>query len=293
MALDYHTPVPPAPPAGRPRTPWSHRLLASHSAAVYLFLYVPILVLVVFSFNRGRQVGIWQGFSLHWYARLWADEPLREATVNSLIAAGWATAVSTVIGTLAALGLWRLSPRRRAGRGALAATRGLLYLPVIIPEIVLGVALLTSFSLLRVRLSMTTVVVAHVVFTVSYVAVVVRARLAGLDRSLEEAAMDLGAGPAATFVRVVLPLAAPGIGAGALLAFTISLDDYVVTSLVCGVDSTTLPVHVYAAMKPGVTPEINAVCTVLLGLTVVMILVAQWLLRERGEDGRREAPNGE
>lgn len=279
VATAFDAPAPPAVPARR--RPWAHALLASHSAAVYLFLYVPILVLVVYSFNRGRQVGIWQGLSLRWYARVWADEPLREATVNSLIAAGWSTAISTVVGTLAALGLWRLAPRRRAGRAALAASRGLLYLPVIIPEIVLGVALLASFSLLRVRLSMSTVVVAHVVFTVSYVTVVVRARLAGLDRSLEEAAMDLGAGPAATFVRVVLPLAAPGIAAGALLAFTISLDDYVVTSLVCGVDSTTLPVHVYAAMKPGVTPEINAVCTVLLGLTVGMILVAQWLLRER------------
>ena len=201
--------------------------------------------------------------------------------MNSLIVAAATTAVSTAVGTAAALGLARFQPRSRRGKGAGVATSGLLYLPIIIPEIVLGVALLTSFGLFRVRLSMTTVVLAHVVFTVSYVAVVVRARLAGMDRSLEEAAMDLGAGPAATFFRVTFPLAAPGIVAGALLAFTISLDDYVVTSLVAGANSTTLPVKIYSMLKVGVTPEVNALCTVLLVLTVGLTLIAQRLLRPR------------
>ena len=264
----------------RPRRPWSRRLLAAHSVLVYLFLYAPIAILVVFSFNTGEQVNLWRGFGFRWYARLMDDPTVRETAVNSLIAAGWSTAVSTVIGTMAALALSRWRPGSRLGGGAAAATRGLLFLPVIIPEVVLGVALLTSFSLLRVRLSMTTVVLAHIVFTVSYVAIVVRARLAGLDRSLEEAAMDLGAGPVGTFFRVTLPLAAPGIVAGALLAFTVSLDDYVVTSLVSGVDSTTLPVYIYSLVRTRLTPEPNVVCTILLAFTLVLVLVAQRLIRE-------------
>ncbi len=165
---------------------------------------------------------------------------------------------------------------RYAFRGQ-GATKSLLYLPIIIPEIVIGAALVTFFGVARFRLSLTTVVVAHVVFSISYVAIVVRARLSGFDRSLEEAALDLGARPLQTFVRVTLPLILPGIVSGALLAFTVSIDDYVITSFVAGVGATTLPLQIYSMLKVGVTPEVNAVSTLLLAVTIALILIAQRL----------------
>jgi spermidine/putrescine transport system permease protein len=258
----------PAPASAR----LSGALLGSHAVLTYLFLYAPIVILVIFSFNAGRQASVWHGFSTKWYAELAKDEALRNAALNSLAVAGAATAISTAIGTLAAVGLSRYRFRGRD------ATRALLYLPVVIPEIVLGVSLLTLFGAAGVDLSMTTVILAHVAFTVSYVAVVVKARLAGLDRSIEEAAMDLGAGPVGAFVRVTLPQLWPGVVAAALLVFTISLDDYVVTSLVCGVDSQTLPIKVYSMLRVTVTPEVNAACTVLLAVTVAAVVAAQRLM---------------
>lgn len=255
------------------------RLLAAHTALVYLFLYIPIAILVVFSFNAARQTAFWEGFTLDWYRRLLANDLLLHAVRNSLVVAGITTAVSVVLGTPAALALARGS----RGQGA---TRTLLYLPVIIPEVVLGAALVTFFGVVELRLSLATVVIAHVVFSVSYVALVVRARLSGLDPALEEAARDLGAGPFETFRRVTLPLALPGIVASALLVFTLSIDDYVITSFVAGVGATTLPLHIYSMLKVGVTPEINAVSTLLLGVTIVLIVVAHRLLQgsSRKED---------
>ena len=184
------------------------------------------------------------------------------------------TVIATVIGTLAALALARGKFR---GKGA---TQAALYLPIIIPEIVIGAALVTFFGVAQMRLGLTTVVIAHVAFCISYVAIVVRARLAGFDRSLEEAASDLGAGPWDTFRRVTLPIILPGIVAGALLVFTISIDDYVITSFVAGVGATTLPIQIYSMLKVGVTPEVNAVSTLLLLLTVVLIVIAQRLQQE-------------
>jgi spermidine/putrescine transport system permease protein len=261
----------------------SRRLLATHTWLVYAFLYAPIVVLVVFSFNRARRGSQWTGFTLDWYARLLRDAELREATANSLLVAAAATLVSTIVGTMAALALSRYHFRSRLGSNASAATRVLLYLPVIVPEIVLGVSLLTLFGVLGMRLSMGTVILAHVVFCVSYVTVVVKARLADLDPSLEEAALDLGAGPVGTFMRVTLPQLAPGMLAGALLAFTISIDDYVVTSLVTGEESKMLPVLVYSRLKTEVTPEVNAACTALLAFTIVLIVAAQRLMRGNAE----------
>jgi spermidine/putrescine transport system permease protein len=176
-----------------------------------------------------------------------------------------------VFGTLVALALGRYEFR---GRGF---TRNLLYLPIIIPEIVIGAALVTFFGVVGLRLSLVTVIIAHVVFSVSYVAIVVRARLSGFDRSLEEAALDLGARPLQTFWRVTLPLILPGIVSGALLVFTVSIDDYVITSFVAGVGATTLPLQIYSMLKVGVTPEVNAVSTLLLLLTVALIVIAQRL----------------
>jgi spermidine/putrescine transport system permease protein len=252
---------------------WLRRLLAAHTALVYLFLYAPIAVLVVFSFNAARQTAFWDGFTLDWYQRVLADGALLHSARNSLLVAGLTTAAAVLLGTPAALGLARHEFR---GKGA---TQALLYLPVIVPEVVLGAALVTFFGAVELRLSLWTVVIAHVVFSVSYVAIVVRARLAGLDPSLEEAARDLGAGPFETLRRVTLPLAAPGIVASALLVFTLSIDDYVITSFVAGVGATTLPLHIYSMLKVGVTPEVNAVSTLLLAGTIILIVLAHRILQ--------------
>lgn len=256
------------------------RLLAAHAWLVYLFLYAPIGVLVVFSFNRGRQTAVWEGGTFEWYRSLAGNDLIRAAVRNSLIVGVVSTAAATVIGTLVALALGRYTFR---GAGF---TRNLLYLPMIIPEIVLGAALVTFFGVTAMRLSLWTVVIAHIVFSISYVAIVVRARLSGFDGSLEEAALDLGARPLQTFWRVTLPLIAPGIVAGALLAFTVSIDDYVITSFVAGVGATTLPLQIYSMLKVGVTPEVNAVSTLLLAVTIVLIVVAQRL--QQPPAGREE-----
>ena len=245
--------------------------LRLHSALVFLFLYAPIAILVLFSFNETSQTAVWRGFTVEWYRKLLSNEVLLGTVRNSLIVGAAATAISTVFGTLAALALGRY---RFRGQGL---TRNLLYLPIIIPEIVVGAALVTFFGAAGLRLSLATVVIAHVVFSISYVAIVVRARLSGFDRSLEEAALDLGARPVQTFFRVTLPLILPGVVAGALLVFTISIDDYVITSFVAGVGATTLPLQIYSMLKVGVTPEVNAVSTLLLAATVVLILAAQRL----------------
>ena len=248
-------------------------MLAAHSGLVYLFLYFPIAVLIVFSFNRARQTARWEGFTLSWYGRLADNALILKALKNSLFVAGVTTVVATVVGTLAALALARYDFRGRR------ATQGALFLPIIIPEVVMGAALVGFFGAVGLRLSIWTVVAAHVAFSISYVAIVVRARLAGFDRSLEEAARDLGAGPLATFFRVTLPLILPGIVAAALLVFTLSIDDYVITSFVAGVGATTLPLQIYSMLKVGVTPEVNAVSTLLIVVTVVLIVAAQRLQR--------------
>lgn len=262
------------------------RWLMAHTALVYLFLWLPIGVLAVFSFNTGKQTAIWRGFTLDWYRRLLANDALLASVRNSLAVAALTTLIATVLGTLAALALRR--PSSLSGGDGRGSTLALLFLPMVMPEVVLGAALLTFFGTIGLRLSLTTVVLAHVVFSVSYVALVVRARLAGLDPALEEAARDLGAGPFETFRRVTLPLILPGIAASALLVFTLSIDDYVVTSFVAGVGSTTLPLHIYSMLRVGVTPEVNAVSTLLLAGTIVLIVAAQRLLRAPSPEGDRE-----
>lgn len=258
---------------------WQRRLLGAHTVLVYLFLYAPIAILVIFSFNAARQTAFWEGFTLDWYRRLLGNALLFRSLRNSLVVAGITTAASVALGTPAALAL------ARHGFHGKRATQALLYLPVIIPEVVLGAALVTFFGAIELRLSLWTVVIAHIVFSVSYVAIVVRARLSGLDPALEEAARDLGAGPFETFRRVTLPLAAPGILASALLVFTLSIDDYVITSFVAGVGATTLPLHIYSMLKVGVTPEVNAVSTLLLAGTIVLIALAHRLMQDPSATG--------
>ena len=277
----FHGPKVAAPRGAAPFR-WERACMAAHTWVVYFFLYAPILILIVLSFNAGRHATVWEGFSFRWYLKLMENKLLLKAVQNSLLVAGVTTVVSTTIGTLAALALGRFAFR---GKGI---TQAALFLPIVIPEIVLGAALVTFFGAVHLRLSIWTVIVAHVAFSISYVAIVVRARLSGFDRSLEEAAMDLGAGPVETFFRVTLPLILPGIVAGALLVFTISIDDYVITSFVAGVGATTLPMQIYSMIKVGVTPEVNAVSTLLLLLTILMIVAAQRLQQEPGQSGEKK-----
>ncbi len=252
----------------------SRSFLVSESFLVYAFLYAPIIILVIYSFNSSRY-SVWEGFSLQWYKSLFHNQLILRALRNSLIVAVASTIFSAIIGTLAALGMQRFEFRGKKGMEAL------FYLPVIIPEIVMAASLVIFFGFVKMTLGMNTIILAHVAFCVSYVVIVVRARLEGFDRTLEEAAMDLGANEIQTFFRVTLPLIAPGILSGALLAFTLSIDDYIITSFVAGVGSTTLPLQIYSMVKTKVTPEINAVSTLLLIPTILLIILSDRL--QRGE----------
>ncbi|HEY9382935.1 MAG TPA: ABC transporter permease [Gemmatimonadales bacterium] len=245
------------------------------AAMVYLLLHLPVLVLVVFSFNASKYSVSWTGFTLDWYRRLAGRDDLLRGLRTSLLVAGLATLIATVLGTLLALALAR---RRFAGRRAL---EGLLYLPIVTPEIVAGVSLLVLFVALGVPLGIGTITIAHVAFNIAFVAVVVRARLAGMDHSLEEAALMLGADELTAFRTVTVPLLWPGILAGALLAFTMSFDDYVITSLVAGTGSSTLPIVVYSMVRRNVEPTVNAISTLILVVTSVLIWLANRLMRER------------
>jgi spermidine/putrescine transport system permease protein len=241
-------------------------------AALFL-LHLPVLVLMAFSFNASRFSMEWSGFTLDWYARLAERGDILEALRASLIVALASTGLATVFGTLIALALARHAfPGRRA-------YQGLLYLPIVTPEIVVGISLLVLFAAAGIRLGLGTITIAHVAFNISFVAVVVLARLQGMGRDLEEAAMDLGARPWTTFFRITLPQILPGVVAGALLAFTMSFDDFVITFFVAGVGSTTLPLLVYSMVRRGVEPTINAISTIILVVTTVAILVA-YRLRE-------------
>jgi len=247
------------------------RLLPAYAAAAFLFLHLPLLVLAVFSFNESRFT-VWEGFSLRWYRAAFSDAQLIEATWNSLLIGAAATVLATAAGALCAYGLWK-----RASRWLSAS----LSLSLVTPEIVMGISLLAlfqwAFRFLGVRLGMHTVILAHVMFCLAYVVIVVLARLRTMDRSLEEAALDLGATEWQAFRRVTLPLLAPGVGAAALLAFTISFDDYVITSLVAGVDSETLPMVLYAIARRGANPVVNAISTLIVFGLGLLILIAERL----------------
>ena len=255
--------------------------LSSATTAVYLFLYAPIFVLIVYSFNRSRLSAHWMGFTAEWYAVLWRDEQIFQSLENSLLVAAGVTLACVVFGTMSALVFAR--PTRRAK----ALLDGLVYLPLVIPEIVIAVATVIFFSLLTLKLSLWTIIIAHITFCISYVIIVVGARLMGMDITLHEAALDLGANEWTTFFRVTLPIAAPAILSAALLVFTTSFDDYLITSFVAGVRSTTLPLEIYSRLKRGITPEINAISTVILLTTIPLVLVAQRL--ERGSMKLRTA----
>jgi spermidine/putrescine transport system permease protein len=249
------------------RANFNKNVLTWLAIGMFLFLYVPILILIAYSFNANRVVGVWTGFSIQWYLELLENQAIINALRVSLWVAVWSTAISTVLGTLAALALERY---RFPGK---LTFDGVLYLPIIIPDIVMALSTLLFFVIVAVPLSRYTILIAHIAFNISFVAIVVRARLADMDMDLEEAAADLGADEWTTFRRITLPLLMPGIIAGALLAFTLSLDDFVITFFVAGPGSTTLPVRVYSMIKFGVTPEVNAVSTLMfLGSTILVVI---------------------
>ncbi|HET9349857.1 MAG TPA: ABC transporter permease subunit [Burkholderiales bacterium] len=233
--------------------------------AAYVFLYAPLAIVVLYSFNDSRLNAQWVGFTLAWYEKLLHNEPMLIAARNSLLIALAAAAASTVLGTLAGFALHRHRPRLLAP---------LVLATIAIPEILMGVSLLIFFVLLNVTLGMVSIILAHITFCIGFVALVVRARLAGMDESLTEAARDLGATPAQAFRWVTLPLIMPGVVAGALMAFTLSLDDFVITFFTAGAGSSTLPLQIYTMVKIAVTPEVNAVSTLLMLLTLSLILVA-------------------
>jgi len=258
----------------RVRTAFNQRVLTWLAIGIFFFLYLPIIVLVIYSFNDNRSVSVWTGFTTKWYVQLLSDRALINALRVSLWVAVWSTLIATIMGTLAALAL-----ERHRFRGRLTYDAA-LYLPVIIPDIVMALSTLLFFVIVAVPLSRYTILVTHVAFNIAFVAVVVRARLAEMDSSLEEAAADLGADTWTTFRRVTLPLLMPGIVSGALLAFTLSLDDFVITFFVSGPGSTTLPVRVYSMIKFGVTPEVNAISTLMLLGSTVLVVISLLLQRK-------------
>jgi spermidine/putrescine transport system permease protein len=249
--------------------------LVAVAAAVYLFLHLPILVLMVFSFNASKFSVDWRGFTLQWYHRLLERPDILRGLRVSLIVGGAATVISALLGTMVALALAR---HRFHGRRAF---EGFLYVPIVTPEIVVGISLLILFALLKFPLGVTTITIAHVAFCISFVVIVVLARLEGMDENLEEAAMILGADEITTFWKVTVPQLWPGILAGALLAFTMSFDDFVITSFVSGSGSSTLPIVVYGMVRKNVEPSINAISTIILVITAFFIYLADRLLRER------------
>lgn len=244
-----------------------------YAALVYGFLYLPILVLIVFSFNKSKLNATWSGFTLDWYRSLLNNAQILEALKNSLIIAFVSTFFAVVIGTLAAIGMYRYKFKGKK------VMEGLLYIPVVIPEIVMGISMLAFFSLLNLEAGLLTLILAHITFCIAYVIIVVRARLDGFDIALEEAALDLGATPWQTLTKVTLPVISPGIIAGGLLAFTLSLDDVIISFFASGPDSNTLPLKIFSMVKFGVTPEINALSTVMMVFTLSMVLIAEGIRR--------------
>lgn len=267
--------------------------LRAHTAIVYAFLYLPIVVVVVFSFNDNRYATIWTGFSLKWYPAVFQDDVVLSALRNSFSVAIPTAILSTIFGTMAALGLQRVGRRFRTAFDALT------YISIIVPEIVIALATLVLFSQafnwlnpilgLKMTMGIPTIVAAHMLFNISFVLLLVRARLDGMDRTLVEASFDLFATPWRTFRQITFPQLTPAIMAGFLLSFTFSFDDYLITSFVSGPGSSTLPIFIFGQVKRGVSPETNAVATMMLAFTLAMLAVGQFLL---GRNARKESGGG-
>jgi putrescine transport system permease protein len=260
------------------------RFGAFHLAALvagFAFLYLPIVALIAYSFNASRLVTVWGGFSTHWYGALLRNEPLLDAAWLTIRVALVSATVATVLGTLAALALARY--RVFVGRTLFS---GMVMAPLVMPEVITGLSLLLLFVAGDVARGYWTVVIAHATFSLGFACIVVQARLAGFDRSLEEAARDLGATPMETFRTVTLPLIWPAVAAAWMLAFTLSLDDLVIASFTTGPGATTLPMRLYSAIRLGVTPEINAACTIMIAAVAVAVIGASLLMKRDALAGR-------
>ena len=246
------------------------------------FLYLPIVLLVIYSFNASKLVTVWGGFSTQWYAELFRNAALLDAAWVTLRIALISSTVATVLGTLAAIALVRYG--RFKGRTLFS---GMIYAPLVMPEVITGLSLLLLFVAVGFARGFWTIVLAHITFSMCFVAVVVQSRLVTFDRSLEEAALDLGCPPLKTFLVITLPLIAPGVIAGWMLAFTLSLDDLVIASFTSGPGATTLPMKIYSQVRLGVTPEINAVSTILVGLVATGVIVASIVTKRREAERER------
>jgi len=250
-------------------------LFGGWTVLVFLFFYVPILFLVAYSFNSSRLNVLWEGFTLKWYGQLWQNTRLLAALENSVIVALASTVLAVVLGTA---GAWLL--HRYLYRGARAIST-LAYIPMVVPEIIMGISLLVFFKTINLGLGYLTVIIAHTTFCFPFVMAAVQARLAGLDPSLEEAALDLGATPLKAFWHVIVPYLMPGIVSGALMAFALSMDELIVTFFVKSAGSATLPVVVYGMVKKGLDPTINALSSLFIVITVVLLLASEWAKRIR------------
>ncbi|BAY11255.1 ABC transporter permease [Calothrix sp. NIES-2098] len=262
-----------SPSSKKPRAAWQAVL----SVIIFIFMYLPILVLAFYSFNKSPYSASWQGFTLDWYRQLFSDERIVSALWNSLIVAFSAVAISAVLGTLMAVGLARYQfPLKKL-------YRGVSYLPLIIPDIAIAVATLVFLAAFAIPLSLWTIIAAHVVFCLAYVALVVSSRLSHLNPHLEEAALDLGATPVQAFIKVLLPQLMPGIIAGCLLAFVLSLDDFLIASFTAGSGSNTLPMEIFSRIRTGVKPDINALSVILILVSGIVAFVAE-LIRAYGDE---------
>lgn len=249
------------------------------TCCVLIFLYLPIVILVVNSFNASQFGGVWTGFSLKWYEKLFHEKAMWQALRNSLLIGFSATVASTILGTTAALALYRYKSKLQK------VHYGLIYTPLIIPDILMGIGLLLFFISLNMQLGLFTVFIAHTTFCLSYVTMVVLARLETFDYSIIEAAQDLGANSWVVFRKVFIPLLSPAIAAGALLAFTLSIDDFVITFFVAGKGAVTLPIYIYSMIKFGSTPTINALSFILLIITFIIVWSTQRLIKENPSGG--------
>ncbi|MEX0851906.1 MAG: ABC transporter permease subunit [Bauldia sp.] len=248
----------------------------------FAFLYLPILLLVIYSFNESKLVTVWGGFSTKWYVELMSNQALLGAAWVTLRVALISATVATVLGTLAAVTLVRFG--RFKGRSLFA---GMIYAPLVMPDVITGLSLLLLFVAVGLARGFWTIVLAHITFSMCFVAVVVQSRLVTFDRSLEEAAEDLGCPPFKTFMVITLPIILPAVVAGWMLAFTLSLDDLVIASFTTGPGATTLPMRIYSQVRLGVTPEINAVCTILIGLVTAGVVAASLVTKRREVERQR------
>ena len=252
-----------------------------YMALILVITYIPIILTVVYSFNESKITSVWDGFSLKWYAQLFRDRDIGEALKNSLVLAGLSCFAAVVIGTTGAVGMHRKKSR------ANEAVAYVSLMPLMIPEIILGMVFMAAFSFMNLPFGMLTLVIAHTMFCVPYVFMTVRARLSGMDPSIEEAARDLGASGIRVFWDITLPAILPAIASGVLLSFAMSFDDVVISIFVTGATVNTLPIKIYTKLKTGVTPEINALTTVMLIVTIIVLFLGAWL--GRTGNGDREA----